>query len=288
VLFSDPSGLKKQDPSLKRGEFLDQPKGGYLEMYMSGGNFYNKLKNGEGLGGGVPGGSGAMGGYGYGTLYSSSMYLGVDPIVAAQGGEWKSFSFYTYDTVRSGSTAFYNGDDFGDWGNLQEQNLIATKHSFSYWVPYDGGGYDMSGGNSFDGSSYFQTLGLMYSTAGEYGSRKFKSGSYIQNSGNKGNFLDRPFKRLSQNAKSNYRFYKGLKGLSTAGNIVAAGAIAYDVFDDGNIKASTVVNAALLTVSLAFPPTAIFVLGYGVADYFFDISGTIDNNFGEIKTGLYD
>jgi hypothetical protein len=41
---------------------------------MSGGNFYNKLKNGEGLGGGVPGGSGAMGGYGYGTLYSTDFF----------------------------------------------------------------------------------------------------------------------------------------------------------------------------------------------------------------------
>ena len=28
--------------------------------------------------------------------------------------------------------------------------------------------------------------------------------------------------------------------------------------------------------------------GSGAADYFFDFSGKIDDNFGEIKTGLYD
>lgn len=150
---------------------------------------------------------------------------------------------------------------------------------------FDGVGVSTAG---FGGNDYLQTLGLMYSTVGAYGERAFKSGSYTQTNGNKGNFHDRPFKRLSQNAKANYNYASNLSKLSKAGSIVAGGAIIYDVFDDGNIKSSTVVNTALLVTSLVFPPSAIFILGYGVADYFFDFSGKIDNRFGEIKTGIYE
>ena len=128
----------------------------------------------------------------------------------------------------------------------------------------------------------------MFSTGGKYGEHIFEKGNYTQTNGKTGNFNDRPYKRLSQNAKANYNFAKDLSKLSKAGNIVAGGTIIYDVLDDGNIKASTVVNAALLTISIAFPPSAVFILGYGVADYFFDFSGRIDSRFGEIKTGLYD
>jgi RHS repeat-associated protein len=74
VLFSDPSGLKKQDPILKLEEPMWQPEGGYFQLYNMGGNFYNNLTNGSNLGGGVPGASGAMGGYGYGTLYSTDFF----------------------------------------------------------------------------------------------------------------------------------------------------------------------------------------------------------------------
>src|SRR5690554_73319 len=151
----------------------------------------------------------------------------------------------------------------------------------------DGGNSGFEGDMSWS-NGYFQTLGLMFSTGGKYGEHIFEKGNYTQTNGKTGNFNDRPYKRLSQNAKANYNFAKDLSKLSKAGNIVAGGTIIYDVLDDGNIKASTVVNAALLTISIAFPPSAVFILGYGVADYFFDFSGRIDSRFGEIKTGLYD
>ncbi len=157
---------------------------------------------------------------------------------------------------------------------------------------FDGVGSSMAGFNfGFGGegiNGYLQTTGLMYSSVGAYGERAFKKGSYTQTNGNKGNFQDRPYKKLSQNAKSNYNFSKDLGKLSKAGTIVSAGAIAYDFLDDGNIKTSSVVNGTLLAISLFFPPTAGIVLAYTVADYFFDFSGKIDNRFGEINTGIYD
>jgi len=37
-----------------------------------------------------------------------------------------------------------------------------------------------------------------------------------------------------------------------------------------------------------FPVTAPFIFAYGLADYAFDIGGTMDNKFGEINTHIYD
>ncbi|WP_395093596.1 RHS repeat-associated core domain-containing protein [Vaginella massiliensis] len=72
------------------------------------------------------------------------------------------------------------------------------------------------------------------------------------------------------------------------GNVASVAVGVVDVLDDGNIKASTVVNMSLLAVGLAFPVTAPFILAYGVLDFTFDISGRIDNNFNGIDTGIYD
>lgn len=73
--------------------------------------------------------------------------------------------------------------------------------------------------------------------------------------------------------------------LSTTLSVVAGAA---DLLDDGNVKTSTAVNLGLLTVGLAFPVTAPFVLAYGVLDYTFDIGDKLDAQFGGINTHIYD
>ncbi|WP_187478185.1 hypothetical protein [Amniculibacterium sp. G2-70] len=64
--------------------------------------------------------------------------------------------------------------------------------------------------------------------------------------------------------------------------------VLFYLLDDGNVKTSTAVNLGLLTVGLAFPVTAPFVLAYGVLDYTFDIGDKLDAQFGGINTHIYD
>lgn len=66
-------------------------------------------------------------------------------------------------------------------------------------------------------SSGLNILDYLYGAGGDLGKEFFKNGSYRQTNGNIGNFRDRPFKRLSNNAKAHYDFYKDLKGLKKAG-----------------------------------------------------------------------
>jgi len=68
-----------------------------------------------------------------------------------------------------------------------------------------------------DSSSGLNILDFSYGAGGDIGNELFKRGSYKQTNGNIGNFHDRPFKRLSNNAKAHYNFYKDLKGLKKAG-----------------------------------------------------------------------
>lgn len=74
-----------------------------------------------------------------------------------------------------------------------------------------------------------------YSVAGAYGEAAGKSGKYTQTNGNTGNFNDRPYKRLSQNAKANYDFTKNLKYLKKAGTATAVVSGTIDV-SNGIIK----------------------------------------------------
>jgi len=62
----------------------------------------------------------------------------------------------------------------------------------------------------------------------------------------------------------------------------------YDIFDDGNLKTSTVVNASLTALAIVVPVTTPFILGYAGLDYAFGISEYIDANSSGINTGIYD
>jgi RHS repeat-associated protein len=62
-----------------------------------------------------------------------------------------------------------------------------------------------------------EILDFFYGFAGDYGKTILERGSYKQTNGKIGNFNDRPFKRLSQNAKAQYSFAKNLKTLKKAG-----------------------------------------------------------------------
>ncbi|KPE48926.1 hypothetical protein AOB46_22760, partial [Chryseobacterium indologenes] len=75
------------------------------------------------------------------------------------------------------------------------------------------------------------------------------------------------------------KFASKLGKASTALSFVAAG---FDVLDDGKVSSSTILNVGLLTVGLVVPVTAPFIFAYGLADYAFDIGGTVGDKFGEI------
>jgi hypothetical protein len=76
--------------------------------------------------------------------------------------------------------------------------------------------------------------------------------------------------------------------LGPAGSILSGAAITYDLFDDGNLKSSSILNGTLLIIGLTNPVTAPFILGYGILDYSFGISERIDRKFGTVNTGIYD
>jgi len=71
--------------------------------------------------------------------------------------------------------------------------------------------------NNNHSSSGLNILDFLYGAGGDIGKELFKNGNYRQTNGNIGNFNDKPFKRLSKNAKAHYNFYKDLKSLNKAG-----------------------------------------------------------------------
>ena len=83
------------------------------------------------------------------------------------------------------------------------------------------------------------------------------------------------------------KFIKGAGALGaglTVLNIAADGS-------DGSLKASSIIDGSLLAggavASAVFPPAAPFIalgiLGYGIADYIFEVNDTIDANTEEVK-----
>ncbi len=131
--------------------------------------------------------------------------------------------------------------------------------------------------------NYLKTLSIEYSLVGQYGAYRFKSGKYVQTNGIYGNFHAKRFKKLSRNAKSEYIFTKRLSKVGRLGSAIQWFSIGLDVYEDGKIKTSNAVNGGLILISIAFPAVGTAVLIYSVADYIFDISGAIDNKFGQIK-----
>jgi RHS repeat-associated protein len=81
---------------------------------------------------------------------------------------------------------------------------------------------------------------------------------------------------------------KSIPKAAKKASYLSGAAIAYDLLDDGNLKSSSVVNGTLLTIGLAFPVTAPFIIGYGILDYSLGIGDRIDKHLGPLKTGLYD
>lgn len=145
---------------------------------------------------------------------------------------------------------------------------------------------------------YVSSGSMVYGSAGAYGALKYKKGTYTQLNSKTGSYrklnvntgkLDLiPDKKLSTTALGAKNFHSTLNKLGKLGTYATVAVIAVDVLDDGNIKASTAVNATLLAVAIAFPVTAPFIAVYGVVDYFVDFSGMIDEEFGGIETGFYD
>ncbi|MEO7173904.1 RHS repeat-associated core domain-containing protein [Flavobacterium sp.] len=292
--FSNIDLLTDNSPSLTPYHFGNNnpnywvdPTGLETSTYASTTDLIRDLWNNTPVGGiGIASNSG---GGGFNTAYFDTNNTGGGPFSSLAGFSW------------AGSYIGANGVFYANFGN---GNYSGYKYKPGYAYASFDSEYGLAGmtivnaswekvgeiqtAGFGDNKGYFSTLGLIFSSAGTYGQYKYLNGTYVQNSGKLGSFLGRTFKRLSANAKSEFVFAENLKSINALGNIVAGGAIAYDILDDGNIKASTVLNASLLTLSILFPPTAGVILAYGIADYFFDISGKIDNNVGQIKTGLYE
>ncbi len=68
--------------------------------------------------------------------------------------------------------------------------------------------------------------------------------------------------------------------------VLESAKIADDIYSDGKIQISNVINSVLMVAAFANPVVGGAILVYGVLDYTFDISGAIDKKFGQIK--IYD
>jgi hypothetical protein len=136
------------------------------------------------------------------------------------------------------------------------------------------------------GDAYLSNLTLTTSAAAVVGDKKLNSGSYTQTNGEKGNFNNKPDKKLSQLGKSNKSFAKNLAKMGKVANALTVVIVVADVMDDGNIKASTAINTALTGLAVMVPITAPLILIYGIVDFTFGISGHIDRNYSGIDTGL--
>ena len=135
--------------------------------------------------------------------------------------------------------------------------------------------------------TFLQTYGLILAAAGNRGDKLLTSGQYKQLNGKSGNFNERPFNKLSQWGKVNKTFAENLSKAGKLGNGLVAATALVDVFDDGHVKSSTVVNVALTTLAITVPITAPFVLTYGIIDYVLGMSEKIDANYSGIETGIY-
>lgn len=116
----------------------------------------------------------------------------------------------------------FNGDQFYNFSGLLENIDINVKGSSG--GSGGGGSTSNSGGSDHKGLMFTE---FAYSVAGAYGEAAGKSGKYTQTNGNTGNFNDRPYNRLSKNAKAHYNFAKNLRYLKKAGYVatVVSGTI---------------------------------------------------------------
>ena len=71
--------------------------------------------------------------------------------------------------------------------------------------------------DSSKGNKGATIAGSTYSALGEHGEKKLKSGEYTQTNGKTGNFNDRPYNKLSDNAKAHFDSAKGLSKLKLLG-----------------------------------------------------------------------
>ena len=116
-----------------------------------------------------------------------------------------------YEISNNGYSFYQRGED-----------IISSMYSMDTGLTiniFKGGAASGSGNSS--GSKGLQISEYMYSMAGAYGEAASKRGIYTQTNGNRGNFNDRPYKRLSQNAKAKYDFTRNLKYLKKAGTLLS-------------------------------------------------------------------
>lgn len=131
-------------------------------------------------------------------------------------------------------------------------------------------------------SEYLGNLELVSGEIGAYGEARVKYGNYTKTNGQRGNFYDRPYKRLSKAAKSSHKVANNLSKIARLSQIVTVVIVASDYVDDGNIKTSTVINTTLTVAATVFPVLAPFAVGYAAADIVFGISERIDQSYGGI------
>lgn len=130
-----------------------------------------------------------------------------------------------YEISNEGYSFYQKGED-----------IVRSMYSMETGLTFDiiKGGASRGGSSASDSKSLTMTE-FMYAVAGAYGEAAGKSGKYTQTNGNTGNFNDRSFKRLSQNAKANYNFTKNLRYLKKAGTAAAVVSGAIDL-SNGIIK----------------------------------------------------
>ena len=98
-------------------------------------------------------------------------------------------------------------------------------------------------------SDYIKSSGIV-ATASSY---FVSNGSYTQTNGKTGNFLDRPFNKLSDNAKSNFKFSKSLRFIGNLMTGLTLGYSAYQTFTGKATMGSFVYDASMVAVANKIP-----------------------------------
>lgn len=305
IIGSDPSGLltQYQNPNVNSVPHSPYyaPHGGFMGMY---GNtehsFLDNLHNGYG----IFNGSGGSEGWGGGTSYTSGFFdngraqaAWADAVTALVNGVGASnslannFNFdngFAFDAdvyLNEVTVTAYNGNSY----DAALNNIIGQINDAGYHY------FDMSGGSFFgnllSGTESHFNGALDISFTALHGYNKLPKDV-------KRHYAYKLSKRI--NVKPG-KIFQGVKNFSKSGGklvsklgpfgtVLSAGVITYEV-STGTWDAHTVVNGALLVgagVATAFAAPAVLtgIAIYGVADYFFDISGGIDKTIGR-NSGLW-
>ncbi len=219
----------------------------------------------------------------------------INNTTGAVSNNWEMAVNSTFSILGGTMNSGFYGSDCAGCTNLDVVTITGhAKRGFSN-AAMQAAADNVAGQVNAGVKDYLNRTNLSYTGVATYGSWKYMGGRYVQTNGKIGNFLE----TVSKNAKLSSMKASAFKNAGIVGNVITAGMIGYDIYQDGQIQTSNIINGSLVIVStaaliaatmIATPAvifgsavvgTAIFV--YGVADFIFDIGGGLDRKYGQFK-----